>query len=86
MEFLDEPHYLNQYKKWKQTNQGSEFLENTMSHFEHIAVALDIDIKNSTSLSSEHVDNIRRDIKNEVQNRSLFYYLFKPKKLLNAYK
>jgi len=86
MELLNEPYYLNQYGKWKQTNQGGEFLENTMTHLKHIAVALDIDIKNSTSLSSEHVDNARRDIKNEVKNRSLFYYLFKPKKLLNAYK
>jgi hypothetical protein len=86
MELLDEPYYLRQYDKWKQTNQGNEFLENTMSDFKHISVALDIDTRKYTSVSSEHVDRIRQDIKNEVKNRSLFYYLFKPKKLLNAYK
>lgn len=87
MELLDESHYRNQYDMWKQTNQGGEFLENTMSHFQHIAAALDIDINESTSINPEHVvDNSRRAIKNDVENRSFFYYFLKPKKLLNAYK
>ena len=77
------------YEKLKRTNQGNEFLKNTMPYFKHIATALDIDIKvssSATSLGPKHLDSVRRNLKKEVMNMSLFYYLSKPKKLLNAYR
>ncbi len=89
MKLLDESYYDSQYEKWKKTNQGSEFLENTMTHFEHIAIALDIDIYKDTSGSSltpDHLDVVRRNVKSEVENKSIFYYLLNPKKLVKAYR
>lgn len=89
MKILDESHYRGEYKKWKKTNQGSEFLGNTLKHFEHIAIALDIDIETHTvanSVSPENVDSIRRNLKTQIEEKGLFYYFLKPKKLLSAYK
>ena len=86
IKLLDESNYRSQYDKWKQTKQGDEFLENTMSHFKHIATALDLDTNESSSINPVNVDNTRLAIKTDVENRGLFYYLFKPKKLVNAYK
>lgn len=89
MKLLDESRYNSEYDRWKKANQGSEFLEKTMTHFEHLAIALDIDIEKHNSprsVSPENLDGIRWQLKNQIENKSLFYYILKPKKLLSVYR
>ena len=89
LKLLDESYFNSQYDHWKKTKQGNEFLENTMSHFNHIAIALDVDIKikpSYNSLTPEYLHIVRENLRKEFESISVLYYVLKPKKLLNAYK
>lgn len=86
---LDKSYLYQQYELFGKTNQTQDFLDNTILSLTHIKNALSIDIKitfkHNSMPSLGELEMLQDVIRKDVNNISIFYYFFKPKKLLMDY-
>ena len=75
--------------EFAKTDQTQEFLIDTLKHMEFVRDSLGIDIKfkgkTKDNPSISEIENFQDETRIEIENTCIFYYLFKPKKLLNAF-
>jgi len=90
IKLLDKSYYDKQHQKWIKAGQGNEHLEHVFGYFMHIKGGLDLDscfeVKDSSRPTEEELELVRLALKKEVENKNPFYYLFRPIKLLRAFK
>jgi hypothetical protein len=89
IKLLNKGPFEEMHNKFAKTGETQESLKNMIKYFSHISDALDIETKiviiDKSEPSLEEIDNLRSAIKEDVDNKSLFYFI-NLKKLIMAYK
>lgn len=83
---LDKNYLNDKLSVFPETNQAQEYLIDTKTRLEFVTNALSIEIdylfRNERNPSLQEIETMQLLIRNDIDNTGLFYYFFRPKRLL----
>lgn len=89
VDLLSEQKFQNEYLSWSGRGQGNDFLKDSNVYFAYMRSALNAGISPNGSQSQDksyhEVNDLREDLRSDLENTTVFYYLFHPVKLVLAY-
>jgi len=90
LSLLDDNEFIRRNAEWKARRQEKDNLKDMKIFLGHIKESLNItsgsSLSNVSEPTFEQINQYRLVLKADINNRSLFYYLFRPKQLFWAFK